>query len=78
MSGRTPEPSQRWLTFVHNHAQAIVARDVFVVFTARFRIPYVLLIIKLGRRGILRPNVGRPEHKARNNSLLICDLREWV
>ena len=25
--GRTPDPSQRWLTFVHNHAQAIVACD---------------------------------------------------
>jgi putative transposase len=27
--GRTPDPSQRWLTFVHNHAQAIVACDFF-------------------------------------------------
>jgi hypothetical protein len=35
--GRTPDPSQRWLTFVHNQAQAIVACDCFVVFTARFR-----------------------------------------
>jgi hypothetical protein len=37
--GRTPDPSQRWLTFVHNHAQAIVACDFFVVFTARFPQP---------------------------------------
>jgi putative transposase len=28
--GRTPDPSQRWLTFVHNQAQAIVACDFFV------------------------------------------------
>ena len=40
--GRTPDPSQRWLTFVHNHAQVVVACDFFVVFTARFRILYVL------------------------------------
>jgi len=36
--GRKPDPSQRWLTFVHNHAQAIVACDFLVVVTARFRI----------------------------------------
>jgi putative transposase len=30
-------PSQRWRTFVHNHAQAIVACDFCVVVTATFR-----------------------------------------
>ena len=55
--GRTPDPSQRWLTFVHNHAQAIVACDFFVVFTARFRILYVFVIMELGRRQILHHNV---------------------
>ena len=54
---RTPDPSQRWLTFVHNHAHAIVACDFFVVFTARFRILYVLVIMELGRRQILHHNV---------------------
>jgi putative transposase len=54
---RTPDPCQRWLTFVHNHAQAIVACDFFVVFTARFRILYVLVIMELGRRQILHHNV---------------------
>ena len=34
---RTPDPKQRWLTFVHNHAQVIVASDFFVVVTATFR-----------------------------------------
>jgi homeodomain-containing protein len=38
---REPDPSQRWLTFVRNHAQAMVACDFFVVVTARFRILYV-------------------------------------
>ena len=32
---RQPAPSQRWLTFVRNHAQAMLACDFFVVFTAR-------------------------------------------
>src|SRR5213075_156827 len=29
-------PSQPWMTFVRNHAQAILASDFFVVVTARF------------------------------------------
>jgi putative transposase len=28
---REPDPSQRWLTFVRNHAQVMVACDFFVV-----------------------------------------------
>jgi hypothetical protein len=32
--GRTPDPSQRWLTLVHHHAQTIVACDFFVAFTS--------------------------------------------
>jgi putative transposase len=34
---RTPDPKQRWLTFVRNHAQGIAACDFFVVVTATFR-----------------------------------------
>jgi hypothetical protein len=41
------------LTFVHNHAEAFVACGFFVVFTARFRIFCVLVIMELGRRQIL-------------------------
>ena len=47
---REPYPSQRWLTFVRNHAQAMVACDFFVVVTARFRILYVFVLMELGRR----------------------------
>jgi putative transposase len=54
---REPDPSQRWLTFVRNHAQAIVACDFFVVVTARFRILYVFVLMELGRRKILHVNV---------------------
>jgi len=55
--GRKPDPSQRWLTFVRNHAQAIVACDFFVVVTARFRILYVFVLMELGRRRVLHVNV---------------------
>src|SRR6266540_2864139 len=30
---RTPDPKQRWLTFIRNHANVIVACDFFVVIT---------------------------------------------
>ena len=56
-SGRTPDPAQRWLTFVRNHAQAIVACDFFVVVTATFRILYVFVIIEIGTRRIVHCNV---------------------
>jgi transposase InsO family protein len=54
---RNPDPAQRWLTFVRNHAQAIVACDFFVVVTAGFRILYVFVLMELGRRRILHVNV---------------------
>ena len=44
---RTPDPKQRWLTFIHNHAQVITARDFFVVVTATFRTLYVFVIMEL-------------------------------
>ena len=54
---RQPDPGHRWLTFVRNHAQAIVACDFFVVVTVRFRILYVFVLMELGRRRILHVNV---------------------
>jgi putative transposase len=54
---RIPDPSQRWLAFVRNHAQAIVVCDFLVVVTARFRILYVFVLMELGRRRILHFNV---------------------
>jgi transposase InsO family protein len=54
---RTPDPQQRWLIFVHNHAKVMVACDFFVVVTATFRILYVLVILELGTRRILHLNV---------------------
>jgi transposase InsO family protein len=54
---RTPDPQQRWLTCVRNHAQVIVACDFFVVVTATFRTLYVFVIMELGTRRILHHNV---------------------
>ena len=49
--------SQRWATFVRNHADAIVACDFLVAVTTRFQILYVFLILELGWRRILDFNV---------------------
>ena len=50
---RTPDPKQRWLTFVRNHAKVMVACDFFVVITAAFRTLYVFLVVEIGSRQIL-------------------------
>jgi len=53
--------SQRWKTFVRNHAQSIVACDFLVVVTARFRILYVFLLMEVGTRRVLHCKVtGHP------------------
>ena len=53
----TPDPKQRWLTFVRNHAKVMVACDFFVVITAAFRTLYVFVVIEIGSRRILHYNV---------------------
>ncbi len=50
-------PSQRWTTFVRNHAHAVLASDFFTVVTARFRVLYVFVVLDVGRRRILHWNV---------------------
>jgi putative transposase len=50
-------PSQRWMTFVRNHAQAMLACDFFIVMTARFRILYVFVAMEVGTRKIAHFNV---------------------
>jgi putative transposase len=50
-------PSQRWLTFVRNHAQAIVACDFCTVVTVSFRLLYVFVVMEHATRRILHTNV---------------------
>jgi putative transposase len=49
--------SQHWRTFVHNHAESLVACDFMVAVTARFRVLYVLVVMEVGSRQILHYNV---------------------
>ncbi len=49
--------SQRWTTFVRNHALAILACDFFVTVTATFRRLYVFVIMEVGSRRIAHSNV---------------------
>jgi putative transposase len=50
-------PSQRWSTFVRNHAQAIVACDFCVVVTVTFRFLYVFVLMEHATRRLLHLNV---------------------
>jgi putative transposase len=48
---------QGWMTFVRNHAQAILGCDFFVTVTARFQVLYVFVIMEVGTRRIAHCNV---------------------
>ena len=50
-------PSQRWMTFVRNHARGILASDFLVVVTACFRVLYVFVVLEVGTRKIVHFNV---------------------
>jgi putative transposase len=59
-TGRTPragKPSQRWSTFVRNHASAVLACDFFVAISATFRVFYVFVVMEVGTRRIQHWNV---------------------
>ena len=49
--------SQRWSTFLRNHASAVLACDFFVVVTATFRVYYVFVVLEVGSRRIRHWNV---------------------
>jgi putative transposase len=49
--------TQRWQTFVRNHAQVIVACDFCVVVTMTFRLLYVFVLMEHATRRILHINV---------------------
>ena len=49
--------SQRWSTFIRNHAQGIVACDFCVTVTATFRILYVFVVIEHATRRLVHVNI---------------------
>ena len=54
---RRGDPGKRWLTFLRNHREAIVAMDFFTVPTVSFRVLYCLFVIEHARRRILHFHV---------------------
>jgi transposase InsO family protein len=52
-------PSQTWRTFLTNHANQIMAVDLFVVPTVTFRLLFVLVILAHDRRRIVRMAVTK-------------------
>lgn len=46
------DPAKCWLTFLHNHREAIVAFDSFTVPTVTFRLLYCFFEIEHGRRSL--------------------------
>src|SRR5262249_29174272 len=66
--------SQRWMTFVRNHAQGILACDFFVTVTASFRVLYVFVVMEVGTRRIAHFNVTAHPR----SSWMLQQLREVV
>jgi transposase InsO family protein len=62
--------SQRWATFVRNHAHAILAGDFFIVVTARFQLIYVFVVLEVGTRRIVHWNVT--EHPTADWTIQQC------
>jgi len=54
---RRGDPGKRWLTFLRNHREVIVALDFFTVPKVTFKLLYCLFVIEHGRRRILHFNV---------------------
>jgi putative transposase len=54
---RPMDPRQRRVTFVRNHANAIIASDFFVVVTAQFQLVYVFFVMEVSTRRLLHFSV---------------------
>ncbi len=67
---RGGQPSQRWATFVRNHAHAVLACDFFVTVTARFRVLHVFVVLDVGTRRIVHWNVT--EHPTADWTIQQC------
>jgi putative transposase len=51
---RSPRANATWTTFLWNHRDGIAAADFFTVPTAMFRVLHVFLVIRHGRRDVVR------------------------
>ncbi len=72
MVKRRGPPSQRWRTFLRNHAPDIAAMDQFVVPTIGFDLLYAFVIVRLDRRDLVWINVtANPTDK-----WIACQLTE--
>jgi hypothetical protein len=56
---RRGQPGQKWLAFLNNHREVIVAFDFFTVPTVAFQLLYCFFVIEHGRRRILHFNITR-------------------
>jgi len=54
---RRGDPGKRWLAFLANHREAIVAMDFFAVPTLTFKLMYCFFVTEHGRRRILHFNI---------------------
>jgi putative transposase len=54
---RRGDPGKRWLAFLANHREAIVAIDFFAVPTLTLKLIYCFFVIEHGRRRILHVNI---------------------
>jgi transposase InsO family protein len=57
MVKRRGPPSQKWCTFLRNHAPDIAAMDLFIVPTIGFKLLYAFVIVRLNRRDLVWINV---------------------
>lgn len=53
------DPAKRWLSFLANHREAIVAFDFFTLPTLTFQFLYCIFVIEHSRRKIRHFNVTR-------------------
>ena len=58
---RRGDPGRRWLAFLENHREVIVAFDFFTVPTLTFQLLYCFFVIEHGRRRILHFNITRTQ-----------------
>jgi hypothetical protein len=56
---RVQRPGKRWLTFLQNHREVLVAFDFFKLPTVTFQLLYCSFVIAHGRRMLLHFNVTR-------------------